>query len=177
MKNQNITIEQLAVAMNKSLFTKSATPRIYLNEGFNTKKMKTTTYIYEVGGEFKISCFIDCPSQPMAWINSQKESVIEGVENMIADTLKKAENPEKYANMPYTHSVAGVCKEKVVVVAPVVVVAKEVKAPLVFIGETFEHGRFGIGKKISETADTIQLYFENFGEKNLLKKFANLKSI
>lgn len=59
----------------------------------------------------------------------------------------------------------------------VVATAKEVKAPLVFTGETFEHGRFGIGKKISETADTIQLYFENFGEKNLLKKFANLKSI
>ncbi len=172
------TIEQLATALGKKVWSKNGSNRIYIDAGYNTKKMKTTAYIYEVDGEFKVSCFIDCPSQPMAWINSQKQDVIDSIESQIEEATSKALNPEKYSNMPHTKSVKSVVYHKPVVVEkPVAVVVEEKKKAFVdFTGEKFQHPTFGIGKKIEETKDTIKLLFE-VGEKNLLKKFANLQPV
>lgn len=39
------------------------------------------------------------------------------------------------------------------------------------------HGKFGIGKVLTQDSDTITIFFENFGEKKLLKKYSLLKNI
>jgi hypothetical protein len=67
--------------------------RIYLPQfGYKTKKMQTSVYLYIQDGEIKVSAFIDCPSQPYAWITSQKEQVIQRVysalEEMEAESLE-----------------------------------------------------------------------------------------
>lgn len=84
-----ISIEQLAEKLNGKLWTKGELKRIYLDEGYNTKKMTTKTYVYQnEAGEFKVSCHIDCPSQAWQWIKSQedeiKTSVARTIENIIA---------------------------------------------------------------------------------------------
>lgn len=70
-------------------WVKGSVERIYINSlGWNTKKMTTKTFIYlDEVGEFKVSCFIDCPSQPMTWINSQKNSIIDKVKIMLEEAL------------------------------------------------------------------------------------------
>jgi hypothetical protein len=84
MKTQNVTIEQLAEKFGTTVWTKGELKRIYLNdEGYNTKKMSTKTFIYEKDGEFKVSCKIECPSQPYQWISSQEDEVKESVYNRI----------------------------------------------------------------------------------------------
>lgn len=97
-----ITIETLATALEGKLWIKGDMKRIYLDRGYNTKKMSTKTYVYEQNGEFKVSCYIDCLSQPFAWIKSQQEEVISSVENSIERAIKTLSNPEKYENMPYS---------------------------------------------------------------------------
>jgi hypothetical protein len=89
MKNSQVTIEQLAEKLNKTLWVKGDLKRIYLNDaGWNTKKMSTKTYIFQTeDGEFKVSCRIDCPSQPYQWIQSQEEEVKEGIYKDIEHAL------------------------------------------------------------------------------------------
>jgi hypothetical protein len=75
--------------------------RVYLPQfGYKTKKMTTTTYVYIVDGEIKVSVFIDCPSQPYAWINSQKEKVVDSVytalEEMEAEAEERGGSIRKY---------------------------------------------------------------------------------
>jgi hypothetical protein len=83
MKN-NITIEQLAERLDGKLWTKGEMKRIYLDEGYNTKKMTTKTYVYQrEDGSFGVSCNIDCPSQAWQWIKSQQNEIIERVNNQI----------------------------------------------------------------------------------------------
>ena len=77
MKTQ-ITLESLAQALNGKLWIKGDMKRIYLDRGYNTKKMSTKTYVYQrEDGTFGISCYIDCPSQSFAWIKSQQEEIID----------------------------------------------------------------------------------------------------
>lgn len=61
--------------------------RVYLPQfGYKTKKMNTTVYLYIQEGEVKVSVFIECPSQPYAWIQSEKKrveaEVISAIEHM-----------------------------------------------------------------------------------------------
>lgn len=79
------SLQQLADKLGKTVWTKGDMQRIYMNEaGWNTKKMSTKTYIYQrENGSFGVSCFIECPSQPFAWIKSQQEEVIASIESMI----------------------------------------------------------------------------------------------
>jgi hypothetical protein len=85
---KTITIEQLAEKINGKLWTKGEMKRIYVDAGYNTKKMTTKTYIYQrEDGTFGVSCYIDCPSQAWQWIKSQQEEVIEGVERQIANAI------------------------------------------------------------------------------------------
>jgi hypothetical protein len=78
-----ITLQELATKLNGRFWSKDGKERVYLEEGYNTKKMKTTTYVEVRNNEFVVRCFIDCPSQNDNWIKSQENEVIQNVENKI----------------------------------------------------------------------------------------------
>lgn len=81
-----ITIEELAVKLNGKMWTKGDLKRIYLDRGYNTKKMSTKTYVEETSeGNFNVKCFVECPSQDYNWCASQAEMVIESVDKEIAE--------------------------------------------------------------------------------------------
>lgn len=84
-----ITIEDLAVKLNGKMWTKGDLKRIYLDRGYNTKKMSTKTYVEEKSeGNFNVKCFVECPSQDYNWCKSQANQVIEGVDEDINEILK-----------------------------------------------------------------------------------------
>lgn len=87
--NTQVTIEQLAEKLNKTVWVKGDLKRIYLNDaGYNTKKMSTKTFIFQTeDGEFKVSCRIECPSQSYQWIDSQEEEVKKGIYEDIEQAL------------------------------------------------------------------------------------------
>jgi hypothetical protein len=89
MKNNGTTLEQLAERLGKTVWSKGDLKRIYLNDaGWNTKKMSTKTFIFQDGGgDFKVSCYVDCPSQPREWKKSQEAEVITSVEEDIEKAL------------------------------------------------------------------------------------------
>ncbi|MFT4061078.1 MAG: hypothetical protein QM642_01830 [Edaphocola sp.] len=85
---KNITIEQLAEKLNGNLWIKGDLKRIYLDEGHNTKKMTTKTFVWQdENGAFKVSCKVECPSQPWEWCKSQEDKVTAYVENQIEAAL------------------------------------------------------------------------------------------
>ena len=87
---ETISFEQLAEKLNGKLWVKGDLKRIYLDEGFNTKKMSTKTYVYErQDGSWGVSCRIECPSQNDNWITSQEDKVIESVETRIDHIVKQ----------------------------------------------------------------------------------------
>lgn len=89
-----LSLEQLAEKLNGKLWIKEDKKRIYLDRGYNTKKMSTKTYVYQrEDGSFGVSCYIDCPSQAYQWIQSQQEEVIKGVEESIEAAEFENENP------------------------------------------------------------------------------------
>jgi hypothetical protein len=80
MTTTAITLETLAAALNGKLWEKGDIRRIYIDRGYNTKKMTTKTYVYQrEDGSFGVSCYIECPSQPFAWIKSQQQDIIDSV--------------------------------------------------------------------------------------------------
>ena len=94
MKTTTVTIEKLAERFNQKVWVKGDLKRIYLNdEGYNTKKMSTKTFIYEQDGQFIVSCFIECPSQPYQWIQSQVEEVKASVYAKIEDFTARIIDP------------------------------------------------------------------------------------
>ena len=84
---ETITIEVLAERLGGKMWVKDDLKRIYLDEGHNTKKMSTKTFVFEKDGEFIVSCRIDCPSQAYQWIKSQEEEVKESVYGQIEKAL------------------------------------------------------------------------------------------
>lgn len=89
-----ISLEQLAEKLGGKLWIKGDLTRIYLDRGYNTKKMSTKTYAYQnEDGEFKVSCYIDCPSQAYQWIQSQQQEVIDGVMEDIEAAKFEISNP------------------------------------------------------------------------------------
>lgn len=85
---KTISIEQLAEKINGKLWVKGEMKRIYLDEGYNTKKMSTKTYVYQrEDGGFGVSCYIDCLSQPYQWIKSQQDEIILNVTERIEDAM------------------------------------------------------------------------------------------
>ena len=83
-----ISIEELAVKLNGKMWVKDELKRIYLDRGYNTKKMSTKTYVFEKEGKFIVSCEIDCPSQNYNWIDSQEEQVKESVYQQIEEIIE-----------------------------------------------------------------------------------------
>ncbi len=87
---QSLTIEQLAEKLNGNLWVKGNLKRIYLDKGYNTKKMSTKTFVFQnENGDFVVSCKVECSSQPWQWCKSQedevKESVYEQIEEILSD--------------------------------------------------------------------------------------------
>lgn len=70
----------LAEKIGGKFWEKHGKTRIYLDRGFNTQKMRTSTYIEIEDNELNIKCFIDCESQPYNWIKSQQNKIISEVE-------------------------------------------------------------------------------------------------
>lgn len=94
MKNLNsiISIEALAEKLNGKVWIKGEMKRIYLDRGYNTKKMSTKTFVaINEDGSYKVSCFIECDSQPLAWIKSQQNDIVEGVTQDIEDIIAELE--------------------------------------------------------------------------------------
>lgn len=85
---KTLSIEQLAEKLQGNLWVKGDLKRIYLDRGYNTKKMTTKTYVYERDGQFMVSCNIDCPSQVWQWIKSQQQEVIDDVMNDIEEAIE-----------------------------------------------------------------------------------------
>ena len=90
-----ITIEILAEKLSGKLWIKGDVKRIYLDCGYNTKKMSTKTYVYQrEDGTYGVSCYIECPSQPFEWIKSQQQEIIEGVNESIEKAIFEINNPD-----------------------------------------------------------------------------------
>lgn len=83
-----ITLQELGTKLNGKFWSKDGKERIYLDRGYNTKKMSTSTYVELIDGNFVVKCFIDCPSQAWNWIKSQSQEVIDGVEEDINEILE-----------------------------------------------------------------------------------------
>lgn len=94
MTTTTISIEQLAELLGGKIWVKGDLKRIYLYRGYNTKKMSTKTYVYEYNGDFRVSCVIECNSQPQAWIKSQEKEVIDSVSEQIEQVIFNLENPD-----------------------------------------------------------------------------------
>jgi hypothetical protein len=88
--NEQVTIEQLAEYLGKTVWTKGDLKRIYMNDsGWNTKKMSTKTFIFQAeNGDFKVSCKVECPSQPWQWCKSQEDEVKESMYKKIDNALE-----------------------------------------------------------------------------------------
>lgn len=92
----SISIEELSEKMKGNLWVKGGLKRIYLpNQGWNTRKMSTKTFIWQdENGDFKVSCKIECPSQPFQWIKSQEDEVKESVYDCIEKIINGTEDEE-----------------------------------------------------------------------------------
>lgn len=191
MNTKNVTLEQLAERFNQTVWVKGDLKRIYLNnEGYNTKKMSTKTFIFEKDGEFIVSCRIECPSQPYQWINSQEEEVKESVYSRIEDYIERILDPsidtkeEEEAAKAAAEWEAGreeremkaaeIAKEKE---AQKKIEAEKTAAIFDAGGEKYSHSKFGVGIVTGEDDQTITLVFEGVGEKKLLKRFAPLTKV
>lgn len=86
---KTISLKELNESLKGRIWEKADKKRIYLDKGYNTKKMKTTTYVEVSENElfFVVKCFIDCPSQSFNWIDSQQDLIIESVTNEIENIL------------------------------------------------------------------------------------------
>ena len=179
MNTKNVTLEQLAERFNQTVWVKGDLKRIYLNdEGYNTKKMSTKTFIFEKDGEFIVSCRIECPSQPYQWIQSQEEEVKEGVYSKIEDYIERILDPSIDAKEEAEWEEARIDREKIAAEKPVVIVPTEPIQPKEFIktfeiGETLTHATWGNVIVISEDENTVTVDKQS-EHKKLLKKFAPL---
>lgn len=67
------TIYELAERLGKRVWESDNIRRIYMDDaGYNTRKTSTDVFIWQDGDTFKVSCYIECPSQSYTWIISQK---------------------------------------------------------------------------------------------------------
>lgn len=126
-----VSLETLAQKLNGNLWTKGEIKRIYLDRGWNTKKMSTKTYVYQKqDGSFGVSCNITCSSQPFQWIDSQEQEVIQGVEKEIENVIAQANA------ILVNHKIVNDCEV-------MVYVKENPEAEAVWYTEEIFHERFG----------------------------------
>lgn len=197
-----ISLEQLAEIIGGKLWVKGDLKRIYLNTGYNTKKMSTKTYVYQrEDASFGVSCYVECASQPYQWCQSQAQEVIDSVNEQIDNAIWEIENPEKafYKKergnyFPYGKRVKyqfnghydKIESERNAIKqddSPVVPQSSDVLTIIPTPGEMFgidtkvQHSRFGLGTVIAEDSSNITINFDGVGEKSLIKKFAPLLKV
>ena len=191
MHTKNVTLEQLSEIFNQTLWVKGDLKRIYLNdEGYNTKKMSTKTFIFEKDGEFIVSCRVECPNQPYQWIRSQEEEVKESVYSRIEEFIERILDPSIDAKEAEEEAKAAAEWEagreererKAVELAKEKEAQKKIedeKTAAVFEsgGQKYSHPKFGVGVVIGEDDQTVTLVFAEVGEKKLLKRFAPLSRV
>lgn len=82
-----ITFEQLAEALGVKVHTNH---RIYIwDMGYHTKKTKCNLYVYETDGDFAVACYIECPTQPKAWIHKEEEKIKAKLMERVAKVCKQ----------------------------------------------------------------------------------------
>lgn len=84
---KNLTLEQIQEKIGGKIWEKGELKRLYLDRGYNTKKMSTKTYVEDTENGYVVKCFIECPSQDWNWIKSQQAKVIENVESEIEEAF------------------------------------------------------------------------------------------
>lgn len=91
---KSLSIELLAEKLGGKLWSKGEMKRIYLDEGYNTKKMSTKTYVYQrQDGTFGVICNVDCPSQPHQWEESKEKEIEDRVYAQIEQAVWENDNP------------------------------------------------------------------------------------
>lgn len=173
-----VTLEQLAEKLGQTVWSKNNIKRIYLNdEGFNTKKMSTKTFIFEKDGEFIVSCRIECPSQPFQWIDSQEEEVKNNMYEKIQDAIDRILDPSIEEKEEAEYQVRMAEREKKEAERPVEIKQVESKQREFIksftIGETLIHAQWGKITVLSEDENTVTVNYKET-PKRLLKKFAPL---
>jgi len=79
-----VTIYELAERLGKRVWESGNIKRIYIDDaGYNTRKTSTVVFIWQDGDTFKVSCYIECPSQSYTWIISQKKIIIDKVSHAL----------------------------------------------------------------------------------------------
>lgn len=180
-----MNIEQLNEKLKGRLWIKEDKKRIYLDRGYNTKKMKTTVCVEQnENGSFFVKCFIDCPSQDWNWIKSQQEQVIESVEEEIEEILNPTEDIEETEEDIEQGKIAvEVFKNKIDSTYQSrgsVLPREEKQLNLnIIVGSKVNHARFGNGIVTDIAFDEnrkLTIQFEDV-QKVLLEKFANITLI
>jgi hypothetical protein len=135
--------------------------------------MSTKTYIFEKDGDFIVSCYIECPSQPFAWIKSQQQEVIDSVNAEIEESI----NPTEEVEEKYTPT-----KTTTVTIVPAFAQPKSESTPYVSndamgIGSKYQHSKFGIGVVVEENEGLVSIDFPEIGVRKLIKKFVTLSKV
>lgn len=173
--NKNLKIEimktltELNEKLNGRIWSKNGIERIYLDEGYNTKKMKTTTYVQVINDSFVVKCFIECPSQDYNWIKSQQERVIESVEEKIEEILNPTEEVEEETDTVFVKTI----------IEPKVIEVKKVNTGVVnstyVVGQDVYHDKFGNGKVVEFDGTKVIVDFGGeISTKPLLAKFVKM---
>lgn len=85
---KQLSIYELAEKMEGKIWEKYGKTRVYVDYGYNTRKMKTTAYIFQnESGEFIPVVYVDCPSQHYNWINNEKIRVQEALQEKINEII------------------------------------------------------------------------------------------
>jgi len=173
MKTKNVTLEQLAFRFEKSVWIKGDLKRIYVDAGYNTKKMSTQAYVFETGGEFIVFCRVECPTQAIQWIKSQEEEIKESIYSKISDFIERILDPSIDEKEDAIYLKASGSVESVMSGLKVSE-KKEVKDDSEFkVGETLNHSKWGNVTVIS-IDEKIIIVDWNGTQKKLVKALAPL---
>lgn len=95
-----VTLESLASKFNGAkIWEKGDIKRLYINAGYNTKKMTTKAYIYQdADGNFKISVYVECPNQNFTWIKGEQQRVISQIQQELDEILAEQKNEDVNIN-------------------------------------------------------------------------------
>jgi hypothetical protein len=74
-----LTLEKIATELGGKLWEKGTLKRVYLDRGYNTKKMSTKVYVEEKEGQIVVRVYIDCSNQPYSWIEQKSEELKEEI--------------------------------------------------------------------------------------------------
>lgn len=87
---KTLSLQYLQKHLGGKLWEKGTMSRIYLKEGYNTKKMRTNVYVYKNStGDFAVYCDIECDSQHSNWIASQEKEIVDQLTEKIADIVSE----------------------------------------------------------------------------------------